>query len=165
MEEKTREAYKYDPKYHDAWAFSLAIKGATDDDIAKAFGVNRRTIMRWAKTKDGNEEKLTSFGEALRAGKEQADAKVEVKLFERCMGCETTEVIQTIEYDDNGAPIIKGVKTIKKQHPPDTMGIMYWLNNRFRATGEWSQKQERATKDAELLDGYLQAMLPGEQNG
>lgn len=35
---------KYNPAYHDDWAWSLAIKGATDQDIADAFHVSRRTI-------------------------------------------------------------------------------------------------------------------------
>lgn len=28
---------KYNPEYHDDWAWSLAIKGATNDEIAEAF--------------------------------------------------------------------------------------------------------------------------------
>ena len=69
---------KYNPQYHDAWAWSLAIKGATDEDIAEAFGVSRQTIIRWSKTKNENGETiLTSFGQALQEGKEAADAHVE----------------------------------------------------------------------------------------
>ena len=29
---------KYNPEYHDDWAWSLAVKGATNDEIAEAFG-------------------------------------------------------------------------------------------------------------------------------
>ena len=31
---------KYNPEYHDDWAWSLAIKGATNDEIAEAFGIS-----------------------------------------------------------------------------------------------------------------------------
>ena len=144
-----RTPYKYDPQFHDAWAFSLAIKGATDDEIADAFGVNRRTIQRWTKKpsvdKDGKPiggYTLTSFGESLRAGKVQADAQVEKKLYERCMGYITEEEVQTIDVNRDGTTKIGQIRTTKKQVPPDTMAIMYWLNNRSRKTGEWSQRQD-----------------------
>jgi hypothetical protein len=140
---QNRGPYKYDPAFHDAWVFSLAIKGATDEEIAEAFGVARRTIERWSvTTNDKGETVLTSFGEARRAGKEQADAQVVKKLYERCMGYETTEAHQTIEYDANGAPRVKEARTTKKHISPDVMAMMYWLNNRFRKTGEWSQRQD-----------------------
>jgi transposase len=140
---RNRKAYKYDPKYHDAWVFSLAIKGATDDEIAEAFGVNRRTVERWSKTTNENgDEILSSFGEARRSGKEQADAQVVKKLYERCMGYESTEVNQTIDHDAQGRMSVRETRTTKKHIVPDTMAIMYWLNNRSRMSGEWSQRQD-----------------------
>ena len=71
---------KYNPTYHDDWAWSLAIKGATDQDIADAFHVSRRTIIRWRQT-------YPSFNTACQSGKEIADAKVKKSLFERAVGC------------------------------------------------------------------------------
>lgn len=134
---------KYNPKYHDAWAWSLAIKGATDEEIADAFGVSRQTIIRWSKTKnEKGETVLTSFGEALQEGKEAADAHVERKLYERCLGYEYEEAKQIIDHDSTGRPFIKRTEVTKKTVPPDTMAIMYWLNNRKRSTGEWSQRQD-----------------------
>lgn len=134
---------KYNPQYHDTWAWSLAMKGATDQEIAEAFGVSRQTIIRWSKTtdKEGNEV-LTSFGEAIQTGKAAADAQVERKLFERCLGYEYEEVKQVIDHDAQGRPTIKRSEVTKKAVPPDTMAIMYWLNNRKRKSGEWSQRQD-----------------------
>ena len=146
---ENRGPYKYDPQFHDAWAFSLAIKGATDEEIAEAFGVNRKTIQRWSKKpavdKDGKptgSEVLTSFGEALRSGKEQADAQVVKKLYERCMGYTIEEEVQTIDVNRDGTSKLGQIRTTKKHVPPDTMALMYWLNNRSRKTGEWSQRQD-----------------------
>jgi hypothetical protein len=140
---KNRGPYKYDQKFHDAWVFSLALKGATDEEIADAFGVDRRTILRWSTTtNESGEEVLTSFGEARRAGKEEADAQVVKKLYERCIGYEITEGQQVTEHDIEGRPRIKETRTSKKHIAPDTMAIMYWLNNRSRKTGEWSQRQD-----------------------
>ena len=140
---ENRTPYKYDAKFHDAWVFSLCIKGADDNELADAFHVSRRTIERWSVTTDDKGERiLTSFGEARCVGKRQADAQVEKKLHERCLGYDITDVQQIIEYDSNGTPHVKETRTTKKHIPPDVMAIMYWLNNRSRKTGEWSQRQD-----------------------
>lgn len=134
---------KYNPSYHDAWAWSLAIKGATDQEIADAFGVSRQTIIRWSKTKnEKGDEVLTSFGEALQTGKEAADAQVEKKLYERCLGYEHDEVKRILKADASGRQSLEKTEVTHKTVPPDTMAIMYWLNNRKRRTGEWSQRQD-----------------------
>ena len=33
------------------------------------------------------------------------------------------------------------MRTKRRHIPPDTMAMMYWLNNRSRDTGEWAQVQ------------------------
>ena len=138
-----RSPYKYDPKYHDPWVFSLAIKGATDEEIAEAMGVSRRTIMRWSVTKDSRgDETFTSFGEERLNGKEQADGKVVKKLFDLCMGYDYKEVEQTLVHREKGEIKIRETLTKTKHIPPNVMAIMYWLNNRSRKTGEWTQKQD-----------------------
>ena len=83
---------KYNPAYHDDWAWSLAIKGATDQDIADAFRVSRRTIIRWRQT-------YPSFNTACQSGKEVADAKVKKSLFERAVGFEYQEKESVIDVD------------------------------------------------------------------
>ena len=114
---------KYNPNYHDDWAWSLAIKGATDKEIAEAFKISVRTLNRWKKDHP-------SFEESLNCGKSAADAKVERMLYERATGytCEETEVIQ--ELDKNGNPKPTKIRKTKKVYPPDVLAGMYWLNNR-----------------------------------
>lgn len=124
----------YNQKYHDDWAWSLAIKGATDKDIAEAFGLSERTINRW-------KNEYESFKIAMEAGKEAADAKVERSLYERAIGYEEVEEkesVMEIDKDGNRKPL--KVKTVKKRILPDTMAVMYWLNNRQRKN--WSQRQD-----------------------
>ena len=146
---------KYNPKFHDPWAWSLASKGATDEEIAAAFGVARKTIQRWSwrketkpvtlpdgKTALKTEKVLTSFGEALQSGKEAADAQVELSLYKRCLGYDVEEEEKVIDVNKDGSSKIGRITTRKRHIPPDTMAIMYWLNNRSRKTGEWSQRQE-----------------------
>lgn len=126
---------KYNADYHDDWAWSLAIKGATNEEIAEAFGISERTVIRW-------QADHPSFALALARGKDSADAKVERTLYERAIGFETEETEKIVDVDANGMTKPVRVKTTKKRIAPDTMAIMYWLNNRKRNTGEWSQKQD-----------------------
>lgn len=115
---------KYNPDYHDDWAWSLAIKGAIDVEIAEAFGTSVRTIHRWKKMHP-------SFEKALTLGKEAADAKVERSLFERATGYTYEEREKTVEIDPETGEI-KPVKsrTVTKHALPDVLAQMYWLNNR-----------------------------------
>lgn len=149
---------KYNSDYHDDWAWSLAIKGATNEEIAEAFGVSTRTIIRWMKEHE-------SFGEAVEHGKNIADAKVEKSLYKRATGFEITETEKTIDMDKDGNPKPVRIKSVTKQIVPDTMAIMYWLNNRKRV--HWSQRQELAVSsgdDTEDVVVYLPA-IDGENNG
>lgn len=77
---------KFNPDIHMDWAWSLAIRGATDQDIADAFHVSERTINRWKYetdasgkpiTDENGEKVLSEFGKLLACAKEAADAKVE----------------------------------------------------------------------------------------
>lgn len=155
-----RRQVKYNPDYHDDWAWSLAVKGATDQEIADAFGVSRQTILRWSKTKNGEGEVVLSpFGEALKMGKEAADAKVERKLFERCMGLETQEVRKILDYDAQGKPVVKKSEVISREIPPDAVAIFYWLNNRKKNTGEWAQRQKVALDTDEMAISKLEELL------
>lgn len=124
---------KYNSAYHDNWAWSLAIKGATDEEIAEAFGVAKRTVLRWKKDHP-------SFVESLEEGKNVADAKVERKLYQRALGYDAEETEKVVDVDANGNTKPVRVKTTKKHIAPDVMAQMYWLNNRKR--GDWTQRQD-----------------------
>ena len=86
---------KYNPDYHDNWAWSLAAMGATNEEIAKAMGVSKRTIIRWSQDHE-------SFGSALAQGKGVSDAKVIRSLYQRAVGYEYEEEKKIIEYDKDG---------------------------------------------------------------
>ena len=126
---------EYNDRYHDNWAWSLAAKGATDKDIADAFEISVRTLNRW-------KQMHPSFAKALTVGKESADANVEASLYKRAIGytAEESEKIVEVDKDGNTKPV--RVKSTTKHIAPDTMAIMYWLNNRKRRTGEWAQSQK-----------------------
>lgn len=124
----------YNEKYHVDWAWSLALKGATDEEIAEAFHISVRTLHRWKKT---HPELLT----ALEEGKDVADAKVKRSLYQRAVGYEAKEVTQIIEQDPaTGTQRVSKTQVTAKHIVPDTMACMYWLNSRSK--GEFSQRQE-----------------------
>ena len=130
---------KYNQAYHDDWAWSLAIKGATDAEIAEAFGISVRTLNRWKKDHD-------SFMAALTAGKDQADAKVERMLYERAVGYKYTEKETVLEMDADGNRKPLKVRTVEKQCPPDVLAQMYWLNNRKWKSSYYKRNPENFIK-------------------
>lgn len=143
---------KYNPEYHDDWAWSLAIKGATNEEIAQAFGISTRTFIRWRQEHE-------SLDKAVTEGKDIADSKVEKSLYQRAIGYKVTDTEKIVDLDlQTGEQKSMRAKTVEKNIVPDTMAIMYWLNNRRRT--QWSQRQEVALSagdDSEDVVIYLPA--------
>lgn len=147
---------KYNPAYHDDWAWSLAIKGATNDEIAAAFGISVRTFIRWR-------QQYESLDKAVSQGKEAADAKVEKSLYRRAIGMkviDTEKVIDVSSEDGTQRPV--RIRNTEKSIAPDTMAIMYWLNNRSRKTGEWTHRQEVALSNESEKEDVL-IYLPAKE--
>ena len=108
-------------------AEKLCKLGATDMEIADFFEVDVRTLYRWK-----GENAL--FCQSLKAGKSEADDRVERSLFARANGYEHDEVdIRVIDKQVVQTPI-------RKYYPPDTVAAIFWLKNRRAA--EWREKQE-----------------------
>jgi hypothetical protein len=107
---------------------SLVLLGATETEIATAFGVCLKTITNW-------EKQHPLFRQAILDGRVAADAQVGERLFERAMGYEHPE--DKIFYDSKtGEPVV--VPTVK-HYPPDTTAAIFWLKN--RRPKEWRDKQ------------------------
>ena len=98
-------------------AEKLCKLGATDLEIADFFEIDVRTLHRW---KADN----TEFCHALKAGKAEADERVERSLFARANGYEHDEVdIRAVNGEVVQTPI-------RKLYPPDTTACIFWLKNR-----------------------------------
>jgi hypothetical protein len=111
-------------------AEKLCKLGATDMELADFFGVEVRTLYRW---KSENEQ----FCQALKAGKDEADDRVERSLYARANGYEHDEVdIRVV-----GGAIVQ--TPIRKYYPPDTTAAIFWMKN--RRPDQW-----RETKAVEL---------------
>ena len=101
------------------WARNL-----TDADIAANIGITPKTLVEWKK-------KYPKIREALREGREVVDTKVENALLRAALGYEYTEYI----IDTDGKK-----KAVKKQMPPNTTAMIFWLKN--RKYKEWRDKRE-----------------------
>lgn len=151
---------KYNAAYHDDWAWSLAAMGATNEEIAEAMGVSKRTIIRW--TKD-----YESFADALTKGKGVSDAKVARSLFERATGYDYEEEKRIVEYDKDGNVKPVKVEKYKRHAPPDVIAQIFWLKNRQRA--QWCDHPEAQEQgqivDEEQTQFYLPEIEKPEEGG
>lgn len=126
-------------------AEKLCRLGATDIEVADFLEVDVRTLYRW---KGEHEE----FCQALKAGKEISDERVERSLFSRATG---------YEHDEVDIRVVAGelVQTpIRKFYPPDTTAAIFWLKN--RKPSDWRDKTEtehsgNVTIQASALDERL----------
>lgn len=116
----------YKPEYAKQ-AARLCALGATDYELADFFEVDTRTIYRWKNVHD-------EFCQALIAGKEKADERVERALYNRAVG---------YSYESEKVFQFQGqiVRADTVEHiPPDPSAAKLWLVN--RRPDSWRDKQE-----------------------
>lgn len=116
----------YKPEYA-AQAEKLCKLGATDAELADFFGVSVRTINNWKSEHEG-------FLHSLKAGKDEADSRVERSLFLKAVGYEYDAVKIFMP-----AGAAEPVYAPYREHiVPDTTAAIFWLKNRKPA--EWRDK-------------------------
>lgn len=108
-------------------AQKLCELGATDAELADFFKVTERTIYRW-------QVKYPEFCQALKAGKETADDRVERSLYHKAVGY-SFEAVKIFMPAGAKEPVYA---PFKEHIPPDTTACIFWLKNRRKA--EWRDK-------------------------
>lgn len=121
-------------------ARKLAKLGATDREAAEFFEVAESTLYLWKHTH-------AEFSEALKVGKETADARVEQSLYRRALGY-THDAVKIMMAD--GVPI---VEPYVEHYPPDTTAAIFWLKN--RKPEQWRDKTTVEHELPEDLAGWL----------
>jgi hypothetical protein len=118
-------------------ARNYCLLGAIDDDLAKFFDVCVATIQNW-------KLKHPEFVEAIREGKEVADAKVAESLFNRACGYEHPDTHFSVVSDGQGCGShVEGTETVKR-YPPDSTACIFWLKN--RRPDRWTDKKDIEAK-------------------
>lgn len=115
-------------------ARKLCLLGSTDADLADFFEVAESTINAW-------KLKHPEFQESIKRGKQQADADVADRLYQRAMG---------FEHDEVDIKMFAGtvIKTpIRKIYAPDPTAAIFWLKNRQKA--KWRDKVENEITGAD----------------
>lgn len=123
----------YKPEYATE-ARKLCELGATDIDLADFFEVSDRTIYRWA-------AEFPDFCQALKAGKDVADERVERSLYHKAVG---------YTFDSEKVFQHQGVivRTKTREHvAPDTTAAIFWLKNRKSAEWRDVSRTEHTGKD------------------
>lgn len=121
-----------------AQARKLCDLGATDEDLADFFSVSIRTISNW-------KSEQPEFLQALKAGKDQADDRVERSLYQRAIGY-THDATHFSSFQG------KVTATAYRNHcAPDVVAQIFWLKN--RRPDQWRDKtdHEHTGKDGAAL--------------
>lgn len=119
---------KYKPEYAKQ-AEKLCLLGATDQELADFFEVEVRTIYRW-------KGEFTEFCQALKSGKEEADARVERSLYQQAIGYEQDEV-KIFMPAQAEAPVYAPYRA---KVAPNVTAAIFWLKN--RKSQDWRDKQQ-----------------------
>lgn len=136
-EDKRGRPTKYDPKIHDAKAFSYFCRGYTNALVAKKFGISPRTLDYWIEAHE-------SFKESVIDGRKVSNSENELKLFKISQGF----------YKEVEKPfIVKGkveIVTYKEYFPPNFSALRFLMTNRmpqdYRDKVEETQEKETETQ-------------------
>lgn len=118
-------APKYDPAKYDELAYKFCLLGTTNEKCAELLDIALRTFQAWLVDHP-------SFKEAVRKGREIADAEVASGLFRRATGYEFTEEYYSRKQEE--------VVQVKKTVPPDPLAAALWLKKRQREL--WGDKND-----------------------
>lgn len=110
-------------------AYKLCLLGATQEEIADLLCVSLQTLYTWR-------EKHPEFMEAFTRGKQDADANVANRLYQRAMGY-SHEAVKIFMPAGSNEPVYA---PYTEHYPPDTQAASLWLRNRQPA--KWRDKQE-----------------------
>ncbi len=137
------QATKYREEIHIPWAESLARRGATNAEMAQAFGISENTFYTW-------QRKHKAFAHALRLSKSQCDAEIVDALYRRATGQSVRRVVKCrYAVDADGNETLTGREVTEETLPPDTKALVFWLIN--RCPDLWSDKPKQDDTDTAIL--------------
>ncbi|MDH1192513.1 terminase [Stenotrophomonas sp. GD03958] len=130
-------------------AEKLCLLGATDQEIADFFEVNVRTVYRW-------KGQYPDFCQALKAGKDQADERVERSLYQQAIGYEQDEV-KIFMPAGAESPVYAEYRA---KVAPNVTAAIFWLKNRRR--NDWRDRIDHANDPTDPLPAPQFIVAPVE---
>lgn len=137
-------------------AFNYCLLGATDEDLATFFEVQKSTINNW-------KNDYPEFLDSIKKGKVQADAIIASSLYNRAKGAIINQQqafkVKRVSYNDKGNRIETEsieIVDLQQEQPPDTTAAIFWLKN--RNPNNWRDKTstELTGKDGKDLISSIQ---------
>ena len=95
--------------------------GATDKEIAKAFGIAESTLYKYKKEKP-------EFSEAFARGREKVVIDIKAALLKKALGYEYEEEKSVAKYDKDGSSVVM-VETYRKHQPASETAAAMLLRN------------------------------------
>jgi hypothetical protein len=123
---------KYNPDTFPLLAEGYAREGFNDKQIADKLGIGLSSFYKY-------QREFSEFLESIKKGKAPVDFKVESALLKRALGYTYEEKTTETRIDEQGNEKPAVVKTVKKEVPPETGAIAFWLKN--RKPEKWREKQ------------------------
>lgn len=136
VEHQIRDAYKFKPKYVDE-VRKLCALGATDPEIADFFQISSRQLIRWR-------SRFAEFAAACKAGKDEADDRVERALYQRAIGYTRMDVKVMLPTGAKKAEDAIRVP-VPVEEPPNVTACLFWLKNRRK--DKWRDRYEHTGAD------------------
>lgn len=124
-------------------AYQFCLLGATNEKLAELLGVSLATIGLWIQTKP-------AFSDAIKAGREIADAEIAEATFHRAKGYSHKATKFQLHRDGTWKSI-----EYTEHFPPDTTAAKFWLMN--RQPEKWREKLDIEQK-------VLTVTVEGEDN-
>lgn len=135
------------------------VEGLTNAQLAERFGVGVATVARWRKDHP-------EFRDALKVGKDMADARVKKSLYELANGYRfTTKKTARKASKVNGKETIEVTETTTETFiPPHATAAIFWLKN--RDPEHFRDNPERGTEDdsAEAIREWMDAAAPDPES-
>lgn len=131
----------YKEEYNDQ-VTKLCRLGAIDAELADFFGISEATLNNW-------KNQYPEFLESIKKGRQDSDAEVANKLYNRAVGYDHKEIKVFCYRGD----II--TKEITAHYPPDPTSMIFWLKN--RRPDLWRDVHDINTKiDPSNIDEVIQ---------
>lgn len=137
----------------------LALRGATDEEIADHLGISTRTLYRW-------KNNYPELCQAIQSGKDLADERVERSLYQMATGTYVKEQqahkVKTVTYDEGKRSAeVEEIKIVEVERymPPDTASAIFWLKNRRSA--KWKDKFDHNHNHTLTISGEFEGFIRG----